>query len=272
MTKNAFDREAAALLRKRQDAERAKYMSAQRRTAPGLHNSPHRAYEQLRSAIRTRSGMPDGPLVETALIKSYSVNRNTLRTALQMLASDGLLRRERRTGTVVARHVQEFTDIEIVGRRGTSESDDGTVVMQDLHRSIDELPPFARTRFDTDAELLFTYEQLASVDGEPLFTHSGFIPLGRDHDEFFDRVRLLGNTPRPLGNAFARLFGRPLAETEIDIEATPADADTAALLRIDVGAPLLLREMTQRDVDGVVRQVTFTQFRGDRVALTSEVP
>lgn len=270
MTKNAFEREAAALLRKRQLAERAKYMSAQRKTAQRLHNSPHRAYEQLRSAIRTRSGMPDGPLVETALIKSYGVNRNTLRTALQMLASDGLLRRERRIGTVVARHVQEFTDIEIVGRRGGSEPD-GVVVMRDLDQSLGALPAFARARFATDVELLFSYEQVASVEGEPLFTHSGFIPLGRDHDAFFDRVRLMGNTPQPLGGAFARLFGRPLAETEIDIEAVEAEEETARLLRIEPGAPLLVREMTQRDIGGLVRQVTFTQFRGDRVALTSEV-
>lgn len=272
MNPNSFEREAAALLRRRQIAERAKYMSAQRKISPGLHNSPHRAYEQLRSAIRTRSGMPEGPLVETALIKSYSVNRNTLRTALQMLASDGLLRRERRVGTVVARHVQEFTDIEIVSRTGDSGDQDEVVVMRDLKQSLAEFPPFARTRFDTDAELLFTYEQMATVDGEPLFTHSGFIPLGRDHDAFFDRVALMGNTPQPLGGAFARLFGRALADTEVDIEAIPSDPSTAALLGIEPGAPLLLREMSQRDVDGVVRQVTFTQFRGDRVALTSEVP
>ncbi len=46
-----------------------------------------------------------------------------------------------------------------------------------------------------------------------------------------------------------------------------ADAHTAKMLGTEVGAPLIVREVTYHDLDGVPVQTVFDRYRGDRVRL-----
>src|ERR1700761_6178834 len=67
-----------------------------------LQNSPRRAYDQIRGAIRAGLIGMDHQLVEDHLTKHYPTSRTSVREALQTLAHDGLVTRQRGGGTLVS--------------------------------------------------------------------------------------------------------------------------------------------------------------------------
>jgi DNA-binding GntR family transcriptional regulator len=69
--------------------------------------------------------------------------------------------------------------------------------------------------------------------------------------------------------SFHYLFGRPPGRRESAVEAVPAAGGVAELLGLPAGRPVLLRQLVMHDDEGSVREVSFTHFRGDRIALSS---
>jgi GntR family transcriptional regulator len=77
---------------------RPEVLYQRRRQSPDrLNNSTRRTYDLLRSTlVATGRGMR---LVERELTDALSASRNTVRTVLQQLASEGLVTREPKNGT-----------------------------------------------------------------------------------------------------------------------------------------------------------------------------
>src|SRR5262249_29570424 len=83
-------------------------MQGFRPTSP-LQTSSRRVYELLRSAIRT-GYLPAGTqLVEFELVKTLSTSRNALRVALQLLADEGVVERNPRSGTFITSAMVQIT-------------------------------------------------------------------------------------------------------------------------------------------------------------------
>ncbi|ROQ39707.1 UTRA domain-containing protein [Frondihabitans sp. PhB188] len=131
--------------------------------------------------------------------------------------------------------------------------------------------PLIRARMHTDQDTVAMLEQHATLDDEPLFVRVSY-HLSSDLDPISRawRAHVPGADVGTMGDLFRRLFGRELARTESSVEAVRSDARTALSLRVPVGSPMILREMVLTADDGVVRELSFTHFRADRVALLAD--
>jgi GntR family transcriptional regulator len=202
---------------------------------------------------------------ERDLAVELGVSRSTLRQALSVLERDGVVRR--------------------VPGRGGGTFVTSTKVNRDLSRIVG-LPSLLRdqgfragTRLlrasvvDADAEcaralelrlgaLVLSVVRIRLADGAPLSLEHMRLPA----DRFPDLLeQALGGS---LYEVLQTRYGVVPAESEERIEVQAADPERAAILSVDVGAPLL--SVTRTALDGDRRPIEFSHdlFRADRTRIT----
>jgi GntR family transcriptional regulator len=114
-------------------------------------------------------------------------------------------------------------------------------------------------------EPVVVIKRVALIGDEPLFYIINYLPYdlgiklyGDDRDlERFPIISLLREK-----------YGVPLSRAVQTIEATLADTETAARLRVPVGAPVLLAERTYFARGGRTVQVSRAWYRADRYKYT----
>ncbi|AQA05218.1 hypothetical protein BVC93_25645 [Mycobacterium sp. MS1601] len=239
---------------------------------PGLHRAPsplqtssRRVYELLRSAIRT-GYLPAGTqLVEFELVKTLSTSRNALRVALQLLADEGVVERNPRSGTFITSAMVQITLNELdpdarVRTSGRIADLPPTELFDEqlLDERVIPASPYIRRRMCTDDEFVLMHERLISVRGEPHHVWLGYVSADVDYA-----------TVRPNGDResiFLERFGVEYSHAEESVEAVPCDPRTSSLLRVAPGSPILLCETLMYDVDGRIRELRFRYNRGDRTS------
>jgi GntR family transcriptional regulator len=233
--------------------------------------NPFPRYMQIRNILIRRLGEGFTPgdrfPTEHALCSEFGVSRETVREALLGLENEGLIARHRGKGSVVVRlpnHarderltglVEDFTELHL-----DTEVDVLSAAMEPVPQRIALALALQR------GSQLFRIVRLRRVDGTPFAFHDAFVPeaLG---------VRLAGLdlTHTTLFRELARMSVR-LSEIYLHIDAVAADVRMARLLRIDVGAPLLV---TRRSVDharsGAPTMFYETYFRADRYYYSVQV-
>lgn len=144
------------------------------------------------------------------------------------------------------------------------------IVLTLVEHAIVPASPLVRARMGVDDESVGMIEQIGFLDDHPLFVR---ITYRRSSDlPGVIRVegRLAAADGAPTVATFADRYGRPAGRAHTAIEAVRADKRTATAMSIQQGSPMLARELVLEDVDGVVRELSFTQFRSDRVAIEDE--
>ncbi|MFT4042342.1 MAG: UTRA domain-containing protein [Gordonia sp. (in: high G+C Gram-positive bacteria)] len=137
-----------------------------------------------------------------------------------------------------------------------------------IEHSLVASTPLIRAHMGMDDSTVSMLEQLGTLDDQPIFLRvsyhlaADFAPVSRRW-----RDRASGPVTAGMAGAFRMHFGVDLGSTESTVEVVRCDSRTAASLRVPVGSPMMLREMLLTDVDGVARELSFTHFRADRVAL-----
>lgn len=227
---------------------------------------PQTLHARIRAEIeaRIRSGeWPPGHRIptESELVATYGCSRMTVNKAMSSLATEGLILRNRRAGTVVARPrihsaVLNIPDIRArVEERGASYG---------YHPQTDELRPPCCVHLGAEGHHLGQsrfIRSLHSSDGLPVMLEDRHIFLdttpAAEHADF---------RAEPPGTWLVAHV--PWTEAEHRIAAIAADAPVARALEITNGAPcLLIERRTWRGPDTVtiVRQV----FRGDAFDLVA---
>ena len=137
-----------------------------------------------------------------------------------------------------------------------------------IEHSLVPSSPLIRARMRMDDASVSMLEQLGTLDDQPLFVRVSY-HLPEQFTPISQLWRDAAFEPFEVGTseAFRRHFGVELGHTESSVEAVRSDNRTATSLRVSVGSPMMLREMVLTGVDGVVRELSFTHFRADRVAL-----
>lgn len=196
-----------------------------------MHHA-RRIRDLLRGAILA-GDFGTGPLPsEPELAVSYGAGRNVIRTALDLLRNEGLVVRIQGSGTfsVARKGYHRFETL-----RSLDESLTGHVAHDVL--ALDEVPapPAVASRLacEVGAPCVFL-ERLAYVDGSPVSLNGSWF-----------RGDLLGdlrgvNMTADFYSIVRIASGLALGEARIVLEAVPADAGLAELLRIEPGAPALL--------------------------------
>lgn len=254
-----------------QEEIRRDFMRQRHYGASAGDSSTFRVYELLRAGLRDGSISGQEQLSEHVLVKTYSASRNSVRRALQMLAEQGLVSRERRTGTNVT-HV--FTPVSVgeIGPRAWSGTNyAGRLVVDTITCTQIALSPELRRRMATTCEQAILLEQVGSVDGAPHYYRLGYNLTDLSPTAFMEIVDELHLSFPPLRDAFERCFGRPFGHTVYSLEAVTAEADVAHRLQMPEGTPTILRELVTTGADGQSGELSFTYFASGRVALSGRM-
>jgi GntR family transcriptional regulator len=248
---------------------------SQRRIRELLQSSPRRAHALLRASIR-RGLITEKDLVEEHdLVMSMMMSRNSIRSALQQLGSEGLIRRRQRIGTNVVGSIWELPLLSLLPTGGWAMGADsvqhpGGLEMVCEVTDVSEVIAHRhiRERLELDGDRVVMAEQLVSIEGVPAGIIVGYHPIadatgpGSDREALDEAVRVFIDTVR----------SSPGNQVEATVEAVNADERTARILGLKEGAAILTRETLVRDAAGVPQFLAYGHYRGDRVALWAEDP
>ena len=221
---------------------------------------PQTLHARIRAEIEARilSGeWPPGHRIppETELVATYGCSRMTVNKAMSSLAAEGLILRNRRAGTVVARPRLHSAILNIPDIRAKVE-ERGSIY--GYHLLTDELRPPCCVHLGSEGHHLGRSRFIRSVhssDGLPVMLE--------DRHIFLDAVPEAAHADFTYEPPGAWLVAHvPWTEAEHRIAAIAAEPPIARTLEIATGAPCLLVERrTWRGTETVtiVRQV----FRGD---------
>lgn len=234
--------------------------SARLKLARQLQRCPRRVHDLIRADIRSGMARRDDQLVEHDLVHSLGTSRNAVRRALQLLAQEGLVSRAPRHGTSVVTEILQISvdphgPFTVAGRPG----DDALTIERTDTRRVPATPLLSeRLRID-DSEVVLI-EDVVRWRGAPMMVRVGYLPVTTLAPTLVQRLQ-------DRSTAFEQRFGVPLGSWEAAMEAMACEASTARLLDVPEGMPILVRELLLRDEQGRARELSYTHYRSDRVAL-----
>ncbi|GAA4680478.1 GntR family transcriptional regulator [Frondihabitans cladoniiphilus] len=225
--------------------------------------SPRRAHQLLRAGIRDGLLRRGEMLVEDSLVKALATSRNSVREALQLLASERLVTRQAHHGTKVVGRIRRVS-IDKPNLHGvTRTSGPGSVSWRELERQILPAPAIVAAKLDlVPGSLVLVTEHLLVTNDEPYSLRVAYRPLAEEEIEEF-------RYPPESAEEEISVLYRVITRVEATLEAVGAEARTANLLGIDPGAPLLLHELVMFDSSDRARELSFNSYHGGRVAMTS---
>jgi GntR family transcriptional regulator len=222
----------------------------QRASPDRLNNSARRTYDLLRSTlVSTGHNML---LVENELTDALSASRNTVRAVLQQLAKEGLVVREPKNGTRAAGAVLLPID------------ELAPVAARRLDCRLLGCPPLVRDRLRLpDGWTVLMIESLMLKDSMPLGISVNYIALteGQSLEIDIDDSDVILILEQRLGIQIGR--------SHCTIGAVAADEQSAELVEVDLGAPLIWLEDLIEDETGQPRALSQLRLRGDRVAFSA---
>jgi GntR family transcriptional regulator len=113
-----------------------------------------------------------------------------------------------------------------------------------------------------EGELVIHIKTLRRAAGLPVTVHDAHIPY-----RLFPQMLQEDLEARPLWECMES-YGYTIKRAVQRLEAREADEDIAALLDMEIGAPILYKERTVYADDGTPIEFTYCYNRGDRYSLT----
>ena len=228
-------------------------------TPTPLNNSVRRTYDLLRSTLPSLG--PDAVLVEEELISSLSASRNTVRVALQRLAAQGLVKRGRKVGTTV-----EASMMLPIGDLIVLSDVDGAHDIHDriLESTVITAPALIRQRLELpDDAVVAVIEGLVLDGAEPLALSASYVTLPPGHAEH------LGRTGPEVVSILENELDVTVGRSDAVLAAVSCDTQTAELLGIAEGSPVLWLEDLLKDEAGTPRALSQVRYRADRVSFSA---
>jgi GntR family transcriptional regulator len=218
----------------------------------------HLQLRHILETLITEELTSDAPIPsERELMARYHVSRLTVREAIGQLVAEGRLYRVRGKGTFVAAprvdSMLELTSFtEDMRRRGHEPS---TVVL----RSVELVPPVAiRQALGLSAsQQAYRIERLRIADGIPMALENGWY-AAEPAPGLLDR-----DLSESLYSILARSYGVVIDAAKQTLRSEIADAQTARILGVAAGSPLLVLDRTSTAGGRPVEQIT-SWYRGDR--------
>jgi GntR family transcriptional regulator len=238
-------------------------------SADGVRRSRFERARRVRDMLRSQVLADDfgGEFPpEEQLAREFQVSRNTVREALAMLVSEGVLRRRRGVGTsLVSSSLTRAYD----RGRGFADSISGgqqRITYRTITLQMVPSVPMLRRRFGGAERDFVFWERLTFLDGEPNATWSSYLP-GRLAAPLLTHPRrdTLG-----LDEAFAELPGVRPDRTRRVVQARLADARAAVLLGVEPDSAVLHIERSIYGHDGDLIELGYGFCRGARYAVAYE--
>ena len=201
-------------------------------------------------------------------MKNYGVGRETVRRAILQLVSEGYLYRRRGRGTVVCRRRPGDGLEQVISFSAEMFSRGMEPAAELLHYEPRQTPPEDVASFLEIApdDAVIYFKRRRTVNGLPVAVEDSYLVA-----EMFGAVE-----PEKLKSSFydylAYEKGIKPGRISLEISSVPADAGTAALLKIAAGDPLLRLTRVIRTAGGRPFFYLVFLFRGDLYSVKTEMP
>ncbi|ORM34074.1 GntR family transcriptional regulator [Williamsia sp. 1135] len=215
-------------------------------------------HQLLRSSIKSGVLNAGESLSEESLIENLDSTRAAVRSALQMLADEGLVSRQRRMGTVVRGRPLQLPVEDIIGNPSS-----GPLEYRMIGDHAIPAHHLIRSRMPTDSDSLRMIDYVISNGGVPIGTLVAFQINPNAHPPVHNP------DVDGIAQTFETVYSRPFGRMETCIDAVGADERTARILNIAPGAVLLVRDQVLSDVDGNVHEYAYAHYRADMVSFRS---
>ena len=203
---------------------------------------------------------------ERSLSEEFSVNRRTLRNALDVLQQRGLIERRQGSGTFVAsprfeRKAAEFFPFTEGIRHRGFEPGSQIISLQRLLVS----SSVAEKLELTDEDEVWRFHRLRSVNGEPLLVETFSLPANMAPEmDTFDL------SERSVYEVLESEYGVIVGHARLSIEAVAISEFEAELLRVSIGSPAMLERHLAFDMGGRPVDYGYDVYRGDRVRFITD--
>jgi GntR family transcriptional regulator len=192
----------------------------------------------------------------------FSVSRGVIREALDLLREEGLIVRLQGAGTFVVAPNRSAQGLDRL-RKITDELERGSARLTwDVLDVAEVRPaPFLAAKLDlTPGASVVVLERLMILDGRPLSVRTSWFP----EDVGAPLLHAHADLHREMYDLIENVLGHQVWEVALQLEPTTADAVTAPILDVEVGAPLQLVERLMYDSSGRTIEYGHGRSRGDR--------
>lgn len=227
---------------------------------PPRQRSSRRAYDLLRAYLREVE--PGQRLPDEQVAALLNASRGSIRTAMQALVEEGVLTRAPRVGTTRTGEMMRVGIDQLTSTSMLDEAGRHRVTSTRLTHTVIPAAPYVRARLETADVRVQLVETLVSLDGTPMSLREAYLSASIPPELIYDDIT-------DLETSVERVFGERVGEIESTIESISCSKPSADTLGVPPGAPMLLRETIVRGASGRALMLNFTQYRGDRVALTA---
>ena len=248
--------------RQRMRREYERRRSAAQNATEAKNRSIARVYDLVRANLPALE--PGEMLSEADLVRSTSSSRNAVRGALQLLTQDGFLTRKTKTGTRTGNLVQvPFAFL-------VPDEEKPALGMSGVTRTrVVPAPPFVQEMFDLPAgAAVARIRGFLYFHGERVGVNSGYVPLSGDEAARADELTV---NEAGIIDFLERSLGVALGGSHARVGALGCDEETAELLGVAVGAPMLWLEQVFVDVTGRKRGLLHVRYRGDAVEFSGDM-
>ncbi len=221
----------------------------------------------LRELIKTEEFAPGDPLPsESELIEKYEISRGTVRQAFQILTQEGLIERYPGRGSFVSYPKLPHDARKVIGFFSQAALNAGKKPGADILQFKEIIAPaFVQERLRLGAnERVVLVERLRYINNEPWAIERAHFVL--------DVGRLLKKEAlkESLYNHLQKDLHINFFKSQNTIEASQADKDTARLLGIKTGHPVLIISRIVYRAEGDAIECSVDTYRADRIKFTVE--
>lgn len=243
------------------DARAEAFRRAHGKDIRAAQKSPRRVHSLLRSAIYSGELVANDRLLEDDLVEEFGTSRNAVREALALLATEGLVSRSTRVGTVVVGGIVTLT---IEGLDAPPEG--ATDTPRYVHVESNDVPstPLLRRKLATEDRVLRMNEFIIVAGDRAFCLYTAYTRVGEPTLSFTDF-----GPGWNLSDAFERAFGVPLATVETHVSAVGCEPRTSRKLDVPEGTPTLLRARLLMDASGEHREYSYCYVVDRNVVMRS---
>ncbi|MDY7024195.1 MAG: phosphonate metabolism transcriptional regulator PhnF [Cyanobacteriota bacterium] len=203
---------------------------------------------------------------ENQLSDRYGVNRHTVRRAIALLKSEGLLRVDQGRGTFVAGMPIRYP----IGKRVRYNAAMKAQGLETSFQLLRAIEISANSSVAQNLELspgdpVAVIERLTFVDDQPISLSTGHFPL-----DYFPNILSFQHKMWSISQLLRENYGCDHIRRSTRVSARVVRPQDAHLLRLPLNYPILLAESINVDQHNHVIEYGVTRFRGDRMELVFE--
>ncbi len=205
---------------------------------------------------------------ENVLADQYSLAPGTIRQAVTQLVSEGVLERFQGKGTFVRRPSFDqslFRFFRFLGRPGERVVPEGRI----LRRAVESAPQNIRDRLEMDEDAsAICISRLRLLSGQPVLLEKIWLSF----EEFAPIMQITDPQLGPLlYPIYDELCGRTVASAEEELMVDTADEETAEILSINPGDPVVVIERLAKGFDGTPLEWRRSVGRADEFRYQIEI-